>query len=387
MKSKEDTTENLVNISEKLGNTLCSPNVIQGEPEDTLDEPVNTFESKEQKEIDGLSKPLADISKPLALGNRNKTKKPKKTKQGHLVTRKRTIDESKLTPEKQWEIAKEYTDGILNVSQLAEKYNTSPENIGLIASRCWKNFTNMRETRALMSFGSASSQHSLKVLHNTSLINQQFLDLLSVSGTEITLTDAESIYAWIYVHTGENQMALEQAGLNAGLLYSKSEPNKAKPNYEKACSLRGLYLRSLPNVASYIKELRERRFIDQDISKTRVQSELLDQLSQLKESGDPRNKTHILKTIELLGKTIGAFIERVEVTEIDPNKALDHLIDMAKTGAVRELHRNQAKLPEKTKESADRFVSHCGDKKKSVTTYVSPETNEEYRIEEWEIQE
>lgn len=374
MESKENTTENLVNFSD-------NPNVIQGEPENSLDKPVNTLEqpvSKEQKETDGLSK-------PLALKNKNKTKKPK---QGHLVTRKRTIDESKLTPEKQWSIAKEYAEGTLTVTQLAEKYNTSPDNIGLIATRCWKNLTNMKETRALVSFGSASSQHSLKVLHNTNLINQQFLDLLSPSGTEATLTDAESIYAWIYVHTGENQLALEQSGLHVGLLYSKNDPNKSNPNFEKACSLRGMYLRSLPNVASYIKELRERRFVDQDISKARVQSELIDQLAQLKESGDPRNKTHILKTIELLGKTIGAFVERVEVTEVDPSKALDHLIDMAKTGAVRELHRNQSKLPEKPVEPK-KLVSTTSQQvvsRDKMSTYVSP-GEDDLITEEWTVQE
>jgi len=382
---QKSTMESKRNTTEKLSNSSDNPSVIQGKPEDTIDSSVESlaFVGEEQKEIDELRK---DLRESMALENRlikKNTKKPRKA-QSALVskTRKRTLDPAKLDQEKQWQIVKEYTEGTLTVTQLAEKYNTSTDNIGLIATRCWKNLTNMKETRALVSINSVSSQHSLKVLHNTNLINQQFLDLLSTSGTETTLTDAESIYAWVYTHTGENQLALEESGLHVGLLHAKNDPNKSQPNYEKACSLRGMYLRSLPNVASYIKELRERRFVDQDISKARVQSELIDQLSQLKESGDPRNKTHILKTIELLGKTIGAFIERVEVTEIDPNKALDHLIDMAKTGAVRELHRNQGKTREPERPTEPKKVV-SGDR---VVTYVSPEPDD-LVTEEWEIQE
>jgi len=39
----------------------------------------------------------------------------------------------------------------------------------------------------------------------------------------------------------------------------------------------------------------------------------------------------LLKAIDLLGKSIGAFVERIEVHEVDADAALDTLIEMSKS--------------------------------------------------------
>jgi len=71
------------------------------------------------------------------------------------------------------------------------------------------------------------------------------------------------------------------------------------------------------------------------VSKKYVQSELIKQVEQLKEviasdNGSQRARGAMLKAIELLGRSVGAFVDKVQVEQVDPSKALDQLIEMAK---------------------------------------------------------
>ena len=229
-------------------------------------------------------------------------------------------------------IATDYAEGELSIREIAEKYSTTENNVTLVVNRFWKSLTNMRESRALISATTSnSSKKALGELQNTELINKPFLSLLSDNDSAL-LTQAEADYSWIYVHTGSIPEAIVSAKLDKGLY--KEKKRESRFSYDRALILRGHYLNSKPNVASYIKEIREKRFIDSNIGKARVQSELLDQLEFMKASNDPRMKKDILRTIELLGKTVGAFVERIEISEISPADALDELIEMAKEAEV-----------------------------------------------------
>jgi len=245
-------------------------------------------------------------------------------------------------------IAKDYADGKLSVNEIALKYSTTEHNIQLIANRFWKSLTNMKESRALIASGiptstkgSADSRKSLKDLRNTEVINNSFTRQLS-SDTAALLSEAEATYSWVYVHTGSIQEALKLSKLDKGLFKEKGRSNRFSA--DRAVVLRGQYLNAKPNVATYIKELREQRFVDSDMGKARVQSELLDQLEYMKSSGDYRMRKDILRCIELLGKTVGAFVERVELTQVSPGDALDELIELAQEATVKEL--DEAKVVE-----------------------------------------
>ena len=80
------------------------------------------------------------------------------------------------------------------------------------------------------------------------------------------------------------------------------------------------------------------------MGKARVQTELIDQIEQMKASGSSKNRMAMMRAIELLGKTVGAFVDRVEVREVNPNDALDQLIEMAQEAQITEVS------PEHTKE-------------------------------------
>jgi len=225
-------------------------------------------------------------------------------------------------------IVSDYAQGTLSVQEIAEKHKTTEHNVSLITKRFWKSLTNMRESRALISYDSKDRVHALKELKHTDLINSDFLNLLSEDNTAL-LTDKESTYCWIYVHTGNAIEALQGSKLDAGLFKERKRDDRF--SYDRAMNLRALYLNSKPNIAQYIKELRETRLIDADVGKARIQSELIDQLEYMKSSNDPRSKRDILRTIELLGKTVGAFTERIEIQQVNPANALDQLIEMAKS--------------------------------------------------------
>jgi len=238
-------------------------------------------------------------------------------------------------------IVNDYAEGALSVPEIARKHKTSEENVSLIAKRFWKSLTNMRETRALTASGpSFDTEHSLKELNGTECINQDFLDKLSDPGAAL-LTDEEAIYAWTYVHTGDVKEALKLSALDVGLYREKKKDTRF--SYDRAMVLRGTYLNAKPNVVSYIKELRESRLIDADIGKARVQSELIDQIEQMKSSDLHKNRTAILRAIELLGKTVGAFVDRVEVREINAGDALDELIEMAQEAQINPVDENHIK--------------------------------------------
>jgi len=225
-------------------------------------------------------------------------------------------------------IVEDYAKGELSVGKLAKKYNTSPDNISLITKRFWKSLTNMRESRALI-VPTTDSASSLRELRATPHFNEDFLSLLSESAL---LSDEEATYCWIYAHTGDIVEALQGSTLDIGLYREKGKSHRF--NYDKAMILRGHYLNSKPSISSYIKELREVRLQDADIGKAKIQSELLLQLENMKASGNPKYRKDILRTIELLGKTIGAFTENIAIHNIDPANALDELIELAQVATT-----------------------------------------------------
>lgn len=244
-------------------------------------------------------------------------------------------------------IVSDYTEGTLSVGEIAKAHATSEENVGLIVTRHWKALCNMRESRLLLGNVESPKQvveakNALDSLRNTKLINEDFLKLLSDPKTAL-LSDSEAIYCWHLVHSGDLREALKLSGLDTGLHRDKGPTGSGSDrdtrySYDRALTLRSQYLNAKPNVMSYITQLREERLINADVGRSKIQSELIEQLEQMKCANDPaRYRTQILRTIELLGKTVGAFVDRVEVTEASPSDALDRLIELAQEAEVKEI--------------------------------------------------
>lgn len=255
------------------------------------------------------------------------------------TTKRRTAPENLDT----LQVVNDYAEGTLSVAEIAEKHKTSEDNVGLIVKRFWKSLTNMRESRALIAADTKDARSALHELNHTELINEKFLEKLSDPESDL-LTEEESQYVWVYVHTGDLKEALRISKLDMGLYKEKGKDSRFSA--DRAMVLRGMYLNSKPNIVRYIQELRESRLQDANVGKSRIQSELIEQLDRLKNRSDGKYESQITRTIELLGKTVGAFVDRVEVSEVNPENALDQLIEMAKEAEVKEI--DPAKVKEIT---------------------------------------
>jgi len=139
------------------------------------------------------------------------------------------------------------------------------------------------------------------------------------------LTASEIAFAFILHSTGSMTTALKE-----------SEFSKVLGSNSAFIQVLGNYLLMKPNVQSFLKKLESDQELQLDVTKGVVQNELVSQIYQLKDkiatSTDSRtgDRGYLLKAIELLGKTIGAFQDKITVEQVDPGQALDKLIEMAK---------------------------------------------------------
>lgn len=141
-----------------------------------------------------------------------------------------------------------------------------------------------------------------------------------------TLTEQEIVYCWVYVNSGSNNVALRESGF--------SDLIKDTKNRTAYMNLLGIFLREKLNVAKYIEALQKSLIENTDVSKQYVQSELIKQVEQLKEvcasdGSRPADRSNILKAIEMLGRSVGAFTDKIQVEEMNPNDALDILVKKA----------------------------------------------------------
>ncbi len=144
------------------------------------------------------------------------------------------------------------------------------------------------------------------------------------------LNEAEHIYAYTYSHTGNNEKAMDAAGLIEDLKYKRE--GKLRSTHKHVVKLRGMYLRNRPKMNAAISQIQDSIIRNLELDKSYVQTNLIQNIEELKEEvvDNPRQRGALLKAVELLGKTLpGTFSETVKVEQVDPSKAIDKLIEMA----------------------------------------------------------
>jgi hypothetical protein len=236
-----------------------------------------------------------------------------------VITKRRTDGEQivSLSDQEKYDIIRRYRAGEPALS-IAKRYKTTEESIRDFLSTEIKALTTVQETNKLI-----QEQQGLpmRVQKNpTELMNQSFLD---------AIPDRIDAYLYYFAVTGSNLHALKHSGLDGW--FPAKIPEETK---KYALSIRGHHLRSLPGSAELIQELRDKKLKDANIQKPYVQSELIDQIEQMKELSidDPKNyRGHMLKAIELLGKTIGAFQENIRVEEVSTKSGLDLLMEKCRS--------------------------------------------------------
>lgn len=206
----------------------------------------------------------------------------------------------------------DYSQG-LSMKDISDKYKHDRKATEKFLSTMINSLASIKETRAL-----AKPLLASQLQNPISTMNQKWLDKVA--------QDAE-IYAYHYATTNSNKFALEESKLDGNLPASTSDRAK---NF--ILSARGRYLRSIPEVHALIQQYRDQRVKDANVGKPLIQSELLIQLEELKELVDtnPKYRTHILRTIELLGKTEDVFTENLNINDTSTKTGMEILMEKVK---------------------------------------------------------
>lgn len=223
--------------------------------------------------------------------------------------------------------------------QLSQKFHYAEDKIIRMLDEHYKDVVNSKEAHSSCITSKNGYNPVMEKLITTEVMCQEFFNMISKYDSA-TLTEEEALFCWIYVHKGDSIEALESSGLHIGLF-----PDRPV-TYKRGLLTRSVYLQNKSNIAQYIKELREKKYYTEDITKQYVQELLLEQIAQMQLKGDKRDAVNLRQTIELLGKTIGAFTEKIEIHEVDPSRSLDLLISMAKEASVSELPLKEATIKE-----------------------------------------
>ena len=276
-----------------------------------------TVITKENNKTEGLHK-TESISK---MYKRNRETKTRNT----LAT---------VQLDKKWKVIEEYLDCKLSNNDIAEKYQLSTDTVENLVKDTYRKFQNVRETKILITT-QGQPERFLRLKRDYILsdkINQEFLEKLSEPDS-LVLTDNEMLFCELFADHGNEISALEESGLDAGL----QKTNVKQDTFNSSLKLRSFYLRRKPNVAGMIKEIQQRKIKVMTSGKEHLQAELLAVVEKLRNNGDPRSVPAIPKSIELLGRSVGAYDDKQTIEVVGGDDALDKILNRAKSANNREL--------------------------------------------------
>ena len=220
-----------------------------------------------------------------------------------------------------------------SIEEISETTGWNEKSIQRDINRFFSSFKDVLETnllvqtQALEDGTSAVKNRSTMQLYQSQQkidrdINSEFISKLS-DNNDTVLTHEEMMFCYLLVHEGDAQNALLESGLSKGLQTSGT-------GYKRACRLRVLMLKGKRNLIKYINDLQISYAKDLNIGKESIQSEIMQQLKHLKEQDDPRNAPTIAKLTEQLGRTVGAFTDKITIEEVSFDDAMDRMLEMRK---------------------------------------------------------
>lgn len=229
---------------------------------------------------------------------------------------------------------------------------------------------NMKQTRMLV-MGAAkgggmknkplmsSIQKEMDKLNNPELINEEFFKLLSPPDSEL-LTDAETKFCWSFAASFDYEQAMFASGLDAGL-YTRAELEESRPGagmspikgFEHCLRMRIAYLKTKPNLCKFIKEIQQEVVFQVDIGKDFLQKEIMLQIDRLKNNPSLDAQKLMRDYLQMLGKTFGGFVDKLEVGEIDHAKTIEKLIKQSKKSEALSLEAAAARAKKQLEEKSD----------------------------------
>lgn len=231
-----------------------------------------------------------------------------------------------ITKKHKYDIIDDYIYSGLSNSAIADKYGTTQQNVELIISRHYKAIVNVRETKSLMGEIVTTSNWQYEILDPSS-VNDRFKEMLSPPDS-LVLTDPEMIFCELYNYHGDDIKAIEGSKMNIGL--RKSREDRDREEYNQSCILRAFFLKRKPNVASYLTKIQRDKLEAIKDGKGFVQAELLSVIEKVRNSHDDRSIATHLKALSELGRTLGAFEEKITIENISGDSAIEKILQRAR---------------------------------------------------------
>jgi len=245
-----------------------------------------------------------------------------------IKVRKKTRNISDLSEAEKYMILDLYIKGQNTVREIGEKVSLTRKDCDEFLLDFYTKLVNRRETNSLIASTNLGGVVAPHKFNHPSYVNDKFLSLLSPPDSE-ELTQEELNYCYLLVETNDNIVAMKESGMDVGLLSS----GRNKADKEKYLMLRSRYLQKKSNVSSMLSEMRDKKYdeITKTLSPVRLQHELLEQYEASKAAGDRRSAISLLRQ---LGESIAMFSNKLQIEDVNPDKVLTNLIEMAKEAEV-----------------------------------------------------
>jgi hypothetical protein len=242
-----------------------------------------------------------------------------------------------LEPSDKWIILIDYVSLKLSNSEIATKHSISEGALEDFIRTIYRKFLNAKETKALIGSQSSNPNYTASIIKNhvsAEVINEGFLAKLSTD--EDVLTDAEILFSEFLLEYGDDVKAIEKSKLNIGLKKYCGKGN-VNTEYADALIMRSFYLKRKPNISLYIADQKKKNIAVLKDGKEYLQSSLIGLIDQLRNSNDPRQLPSMLKAIELTGRTMGAFDDKLTLGSSNGDDVLDAILAKAKQAEVVEI--------------------------------------------------
>jgi len=216
-----------------------------------------------------------------------------------------------------------WAEEMLTFTQIAKRYHTTPQAVHKAIHHLLLRINAHRESSMLMNkTRDPDSELSLPVHRRVLSMTEDFL--AHVSPAKGDLTDEEKVFVMVGVTTGDWELALQEAGLDASKIPTTSGAGKSVK--AKTDKVRASYLRYKRNIVEAIEEAEhEVRQKAMKVDKDFIVVQLSDLIAKMRLNPE-KNQKDLLQAIKLLGQTQGAFKEVIQHEEVDPNEVFDEIL-------------------------------------------------------------
>lgn len=258
----------------------------------------------------------------------------KKKSNSNIIVRKGI---GNLGPEDKWLMLIDYVSLKMTNKEIAEKHCINEGALEDFIRTIYRKFLNARETKTLITTQGTTKNYTAEIIKNhvsAEVVNEPFLKKLSLD--EDVMTNAEILFAEFYLEYGDAPKAIEKAKLNVGLK-KKGGKGEVLPEYLEALIIRSFYLKRKPNIQLYIADKKKNNIAQLKDGKEYLQSSLIGLIDRLDANEDLRHLPSMLKAIELTGRTMGAFDDKLTIGDANGDDVLDAILHKAKQAEVAEI--------------------------------------------------